>query len=537
MKALIFLLPIFMAAAKAQECSDPSDFASVEPTGVLDALIIGAGFSGLAAAKELQDQSEISFVVLEATDRVGGRVRSKLEAFDGYTVEEGANWVVDFPGNPIMDLARTYDLNLTQQDYFDIEGPYNPDGSVADLTNYARRLKDFRKAWGRLQTITNSLFLDNGMAPTDNGALALLQEEGWTAQSLIDEFIQWYYIDFEYAQNDVSLLTFPEDAFADPTYFVVDQRGYQFVAEKFAEDRISDDVLKLNHQVVKVEHDVTDGSLDGFGTSEYPARVRVTYYDRHLGTCGQYIVKRLISTVSAGYLAQNPNLFDPPIDSTLNPLKMKQYAKIFFQFTEKFWSDHEFIVTLSDSGNNNGCTHWQNLDTTNKDGNSNSGKKFSQRDFKPGSRILMCTLTTEYLFQVNEDGNVNENLLELLEPLRSVYPNGVEDYWEGSYYYQNLVEDEFFGGGAYTNWDPREGPSVFADYFDFYGGNGDTGFYEGEGYHTESQEWRVQISGTASCFENWGFVHGAYLAGERSARNLLFDLGYDIDTSSPCESF
>ena len=56
-------------------------------------VIIGAGFSGLAAARKLHD-SGCEVQVLEARDRVGGRIWDpQLE--DGRTVLLGGQWVAE----------------------------------------------------------------------------------------------------------------------------------------------------------------------------------------------------------------------------------------------------------------------------------------------------------------------------------------------------------------------------------------------------------------------------------------------------------
>ncbi len=56
-----------------------------------DVLVVGAGLSGLYAARLLQ-QAGLSVAVLEARDRVGGRVLSQRLA-DGTTVDLGAQWI------------------------------------------------------------------------------------------------------------------------------------------------------------------------------------------------------------------------------------------------------------------------------------------------------------------------------------------------------------------------------------------------------------------------------------------------------------
>jgi monoamine oxidase len=57
----------------------------------VDVVVVGAGFAGLAAARALEAGGR-SVVVLEARDRVGGRVRAHTFG-DGTTVEVGGQWI------------------------------------------------------------------------------------------------------------------------------------------------------------------------------------------------------------------------------------------------------------------------------------------------------------------------------------------------------------------------------------------------------------------------------------------------------------
>ncbi|EPH03255.1 hypothetical protein HMPREF1531_01314 [Propionibacterium sp. oral taxon 192 str. F0372] len=69
----------------------------VTVNGVTDVVIIGAGIAGLAAAGEFLDQGR-SVVVLEARDRVGGRILTRDHG--GIGIDLGAQWLS--PGNESM---------------------------------------------------------------------------------------------------------------------------------------------------------------------------------------------------------------------------------------------------------------------------------------------------------------------------------------------------------------------------------------------------------------------------------------------------
>ena len=66
-------------------------------------IIIGAGISGLAAGKTLQ-KSGYEAVILEARDRVGGKIWT--ERSTGSSLYLGASWIHAITGNPITSLAK-----------------------------------------------------------------------------------------------------------------------------------------------------------------------------------------------------------------------------------------------------------------------------------------------------------------------------------------------------------------------------------------------------------------------------------------------
>lgn len=78
-------------------------------------VIIGAGISGVAAGNVLCNEGMDDFVILEATDRIGGRIYSiDLETEMDHKVELGANWIHGIDLNPIYTLAVKNNLLSSQ---------------------------------------------------------------------------------------------------------------------------------------------------------------------------------------------------------------------------------------------------------------------------------------------------------------------------------------------------------------------------------------------------------------------------------------
>ena len=79
-------------------------------------LVVGAGIAGLAAARELE-RLGWDVTVLEARDRIGGRVHSEWRrAPDGrpWVFEHGASWLHGAGTNPAWQLVREHGLLSTQ---------------------------------------------------------------------------------------------------------------------------------------------------------------------------------------------------------------------------------------------------------------------------------------------------------------------------------------------------------------------------------------------------------------------------------------
>jgi monoamine oxidase len=76
-----------------------------------DVIVVGAGFAGLCAARNLVRQGK-KVVVLEARNRVGGRVKRGTLA--GHAVDVGGMWVGPTQTR-LLELLKEYDLHLVPQ--------------------------------------------------------------------------------------------------------------------------------------------------------------------------------------------------------------------------------------------------------------------------------------------------------------------------------------------------------------------------------------------------------------------------------------
>lgn len=79
-----------------------------------DVVIVGAGLSGLQAATDLQAQG-ISYVVLEARDRVGGKTYSKPVEGGKSATESGAAWINNTTQPKMYAYSQKFGLDVIVQ--------------------------------------------------------------------------------------------------------------------------------------------------------------------------------------------------------------------------------------------------------------------------------------------------------------------------------------------------------------------------------------------------------------------------------------
>ena len=76
----------------------------------VDIAVVGAGAAGIGAARRLVEARFVSVLVLEARDRVGGRVHTIAPS--GFALDRGAEWLHSADRNPLSPLAQQLGFSI-----------------------------------------------------------------------------------------------------------------------------------------------------------------------------------------------------------------------------------------------------------------------------------------------------------------------------------------------------------------------------------------------------------------------------------------
>lgn len=93
-------------------------FARARTVTDTDVIIIGAGFAGISAARQLKSLG-IRAIVLEARDRIGGRAFTETKTL-GRKFDQGAYWLRNKATNPLLPLAHQLGTNLLDSSYSNV---------------------------------------------------------------------------------------------------------------------------------------------------------------------------------------------------------------------------------------------------------------------------------------------------------------------------------------------------------------------------------------------------------------------------------
>jgi len=318
-----------------------------EETGVeCEVLVLGAGMAGIAAASKLTQLGMQDIVVVEGSNRIGGRV--KEVDFGGIKVEVGANWI-HFSAmnhsvvNPIEPLVRQAGLNFVSDDYSDLIFRYNGK-NVTD--EYHALYPEMEKAFEHALDLSNRKWANNEPDINFRAALALAD---WRPRLPLMRAAEYFDFDFEFGDE-------PEDSglksnakiYGDhgkDDMFIADMRGYAHIIRNMANSipLVENKTLFFNNYVTEVRYREP---------GKHP--VKVVAKDTETGKPKIFRAKWVIMTFSIGVLESDLVTFQPKLPAwkaeVIYMFKMVRYIKIFVKFpsnTTAFWDDNHYIMYCS----------------------------------------------------------------------------------------------------------------------------------------------------------------------------------------------
>ncbi|MCI4378637.1 hypothetical protein PGIGA_G00218300 [Pangasianodon gigas] len=309
-------------------------------------VVVGAGFAGLAAAASLVQGGFQNVKILEAKERVGGRVCT-MKPFTENIIELGANWIHGQEGNPLYQLAKEQDLlveaiaaskmmclphSVTPRDYFFMEGGKQLSTNTVDrvcslfskltLKAFESELED------KHRVLSLGDYLDVSFAESP---LATSEDESkifeWCKRSeCTDEAASSLY---EVSASQIGYYIALEGGFFNS----LGPGGYQAILDILLKALPSGTILR-NTEVKSIQW----GSKGDEGKEEnHPVRV-ICENDQIIET------DHVIVTVSLGVLKQKARtMFEPALPkSKLDAIERLGFGtvdKIFLYFSERFWPE------------------------------------------------------------------------------------------------------------------------------------------------------------------------------------------------------
>lgn len=273
------------------------------------AIIIGAGLAGATAADLLTAQG-VDVVVLEARDRIGGRIHTDTSW--GVPVELGASWIHGLRGNTVVPLALSAGLTLAATDY---------DDAVARDTVTGRRSAAAELRWDALDRLLAQL--SEAATPVGQDVASWLSRQGWT-DGRIDAWARQVEVTQEYGLD-------PDRLGTRATQEGVDYRGGDAMViggyARIPEALLAGVDVRLRTAVVSVRS-VRD-------------RVEATLADGTVFTADAAVVAVPLELLRAGRIRVEPMTRE--VSAAIRSLRTGNLEKVVLHYRSQWWGDHQVI--------------------------------------------------------------------------------------------------------------------------------------------------------------------------------------------------
>ncbi|XP_039311359.1 uncharacterized protein LOC105196041 [Solenopsis invicta] len=301
-------------------------------------VIIGAGPSGIAAASKLLQGGVNDFVILEANDRIGGRVYTK--EFGVNVVELGAQWVHGQSGNLVYELASKHDLlnssailaDPSQHEFITIYGEIRPKEEGAEI------MRIFFEIMHKIKQIE---FQEENESLGDyftREYYKIFDERNFTSRARAAEYLSL----IEKMENsadgsdswfDVSAKRFTEYWECEGDQLLSWKNGYKTIFDLLLQKIPNEEEVLPVMDKIEFEKVVT--------TIDYSSGENVTVITRD--GC-EYSALHVIFTGSLGVLKEkHSTMFVPPLPQkkqrAIEGLTIGTANKIYLEFSHKWWPD------------------------------------------------------------------------------------------------------------------------------------------------------------------------------------------------------
>lgn len=310
--------------------SVPPAVADCEKTTGYDAIIVGAGFSGLTASKELRRAGRDNILILEATDRIGGRASTLKK---GPPIDLGGAWIHGVTINPLTPLADAMGFERVTTH---LEGPiYRDNGEEVTILSGALAEKYSREEEAFVQRITVASLFQLGLKECHDSA---------RHQALDDSGSTTICQDLEKLSNDSVAYFLPRDpefrALIDGNIGPLESAVE--TAQSSTVDAVSfeagdDDLIKQG----------MGNFIEAFGKDEPVCLnspvTKITYTDDgvvvEVKNGKHYQARKALVTVSVGVLQAKKIQFEPPLppskQAAIKGLPMGNMQKVIIDFKDQ----------------------------------------------------------------------------------------------------------------------------------------------------------------------------------------------------------